>query len=229
MIKRDKHLITLDQTIAYKNTDLQFVDFTDNLLPFAGLKKENELLGKKDDEGLPWSVHADEYHQHDKDALAGKQYAAIVPFTGEKMHSSLPVLCTRSRCLLEDNKSIGVFIHVMPVSNPSLIQLTYTLQKQDPSGLNFSYYLGRNPTDIRLTAKENECLFYLIRGKSATLISKFMRISSRTVEFHINNLKMKFKCSNKSELISCAIQNGYMSMIPEHLSFATLHKRLQDS
>jgi len=93
MLKRDKYLITLDQTIAYKNTDLQFVEFTE-------------------------------------DALAGKQYAAIVPLTGEKMDSSLPVICTRSRCLLEDNKSKGIFIHVMLAYNPALIQLTRTLQKK---------------------------------------------------------------------------------------------------
>ncbi|MEO8402099.1 MAG: LuxR C-terminal-related transcriptional regulator [Gammaproteobacteria bacterium] len=61
---------------------------------------------------------------------------------------------------------------------------------------NASYY----------TKREKECLFYILRGKTARETGKLLNLSTRTIETYINNLKIKLNVSTKSELISKALE-----------------------
>ncbi len=54
---------------------------------------------------------------------------------------------------------------------------------------------------IELTAREQECLTYLIAGKSAKQTGAILNISQRTVEFHLDNVKVKVGCRTKLELL----------------------------
>lgn len=51
------------------------------------------------------------------------------------------------------------------------------------------------------TQREREVLRYLTRGKSAKQIGDYLGISHRTVEHHIENMKLKSGCASKYELI----------------------------
>lgn len=66
--------------------------------------------------------------------------------------------------------------------------------------------------EIKLTARESECLFYLLRGKTAKKIATILGISHRTVETYVDYLKIKFQALNKSELIEKAIEKGYFNI-----------------
>ncbi|MFN3234412.1 MAG: helix-turn-helix transcriptional regulator [Gammaproteobacteria bacterium] len=61
----------------------------------------------------------------------------------------------------------------------------------------------------KVTERESICLRYLLEGFSAKEIAKKMSISSRSVEFHINNLKKKFDCRNSVALISKIYADHY--------------------
>lgn len=52
-----------------------------------------------------------------------------------------------------------------------------------------------------ISLRESECLFHLIRGKSARETGYALNLSQRTVEFYLNSLKDKLNCRKKSELI----------------------------
>lgn len=52
-----------------------------------------------------------------------------------------------------------------------------------------------------LSKRENECLYHIIRGKTAKEIATLLGISFRTVETHLAHIKEKFKVSSRSELI----------------------------
>lgn len=60
--------------------------------------------------------------------------------------------------------------------------------------------------DIYLSCQQNRCLRYLGTGDTAKDIGKKMNLSSRTVEFYINNLKTKLRCSSKKELTHIAVE-----------------------
>lgn len=68
--------------------------------------------------------------------------------------------------------------------------------------------------NISLTKKETETLYHLVRGKSAKMIGNEMNISRRTAEAHLFNLKNKFNCNTKNQLIEAAIELGYAHVIP---------------
>jgi DNA-binding CsgD family transcriptional regulator len=71
-------------------------------------------------------------------------------------------------------------------------------------------YLNVNETHEvpKLTKREQECLQHLMSGKSAKISGDEMGISSRTVEFHINNIKAKIGCRTKLEVLN--ILNHFM-------------------
>ena len=53
-----------------------------------------------------------------------------------------------------------------------------------------------------LTCQEHRCVQYLLEGYKYKLIAHKMGLSVRTVEFYVNNIKKKFNCKKKAELIA---------------------------
>jgi DNA-binding CsgD family transcriptional regulator len=56
-----------------------------------------------------------------------------------------------------------------------------------------------------------------MRGKTTKEIAKMLRLSHRTVEKHIETLKIKFNCIYKSEVIEKAFELGYSNILPKTL------------
>jgi DNA-binding CsgD family transcriptional regulator len=52
-----------------------------------------------------------------------------------------------------------------------------------------------------LTQREKQCLTYLAKGYNSKQIAKKLSISPRTIEFHLDNIKLKSGCATKSQLI----------------------------
>ena len=55
--------------------------------------------------------------------------------------------------------------------------------------------------DVHLTHKEIECCYYLSHGLSIKSIAKKLSLSPRTIETHINNVRLKTDSSTKDSLI----------------------------
>lgn len=58
----------------------------------------------------------------------------------------------------------------------------------------------------KLTARQKDCLFYLVKGFSVKEISSALALSVRTVEHHFEHIKIKLKCVRRSDLISRALK-----------------------
>ena len=77
--------------------------------------------------------------------------------------------------------------------------------------------IGHKYKKIDITERQAECLFFLLRGKTAKEIAKFLNISPRTVEDYIEMLKLKFSCQTKNELVTAALERGLFNMIPKKI------------
>lgn len=53
-----------------------------------------------------------------------------------------------------------------------------------------------------LTKREYECLYLLSKGKGVKEISNVLKLSNRTIGYYLNNLKIKFNCYSRSELLN---------------------------
>lgn len=58
-----------------------------------------------------------------------------------------------------------------------------------------------------LSKREAECLYFLLRGNTAKNIANILRLSPRTVEHYLENVKMKFNVRTKTELIEKTIDH----------------------
>jgi DNA-binding CsgD family transcriptional regulator len=61
---------------------------------------------------------------------------------------------------------------------------------------------------VHLSQREFECLKLLTQGRTAKEIASFFKISNRTIEAHIYNMKVKLGCHKKSQLIDIALENN---------------------
>lgn len=75
--------------------------------------------------------------------------------------------------------------------------------------------LGEKYGDIYLTERELDILRLVVQGYTAKCIAKKLEISFRTVESYITQLRAKFHCSTKSEIIQICLQNGIFKLFFE--------------
>jgi len=64
--------------------------------------------------------------------------------------------------------------------------------------------------DVRLSPREHECSYFLLKGKSAKEIAQVLGLSYRTVELHLMNIKRKLGCRKVSALVVKLIDLGYL-------------------
>lgn len=70
------------------------------------------------------------------------------------------------------------------------------------------YYLGGKYGDAYLTVKEANCIRWMIEGKTAEEIAIIENIQSKTVERHIENIKLKFNCQKQTQVIQLLLKSG---------------------
>ncbi|MGL1812900.1 UNVERIFIED_CONTAM: hypothetical protein GPA08_17035 [Serratia marcescens] len=61
---------------------------------------------------------------------------------------------------------------------------------------------------IKLTKREQECLFWACEGKTSWEIAQIIGCSDRTVVFHLNNISEKFGTQNRYQTITHALLSG---------------------
>lgn len=82
--------------------------------------------------------------------------------------------------------------------------------KNSPLNINKIFNVKKIYVDHRtaLSKRELDCAKLLLQGQSARLIAEQLFISQRTVETHLKNMKEKFNCHSKSELIGKLIESN---------------------
>jgi len=125
--------------------------------------------------------------------------------------------------IIDDNqKTIGFILNMAKVVNSPVINLAFCLQNMDlryqrKSSLNqFSYTVVDKVPEFNISKRKMECLFYILRGKSANDIAKILHRSRRTIEAHTEELKHLLNCSTKPELIEKSIDMGMLNYVPKH-------------
>lgn len=120
------------------------------------------------------------------------------------------------------NEPIGLVSHFNDFTSANIIDLSRFLMNSakrynNYTNKQFFYAIEDNHLEIRLSARELECIFFFLRGKTAKEIAKILKLSPRTIEKHIEHIKIKFKCVNRSQLIEKALAMGYMNVLPNRL------------
>lgn len=72
----------------------------------------------------------------------------------------------------------------------------------------FSGIKTKNTVNPILSKQQTECLRWLIKGMTAKQIAKSMNLSPRTIESYIENIKCKFNCTSRIDLIVKALESS---------------------
>lgn len=126
----------------------------------------------------------------------------------------------KSPFLDEHNETVGISCQFNDVSKLNIVNKDHLLFQPDyissdnHKNKQFCYLFQEKNQNSLLTEREDECLFFLLRRKTAKDISKILSLSHRTIEDHIENIRTKLKCSSKSELIEKATLEHFGNQLP---------------
>jgi DNA-binding CsgD family transcriptional regulator len=76
-----------------------------------------------------------------------------------------------------------------------------------------TYYLGEKLQNLYLTKREAECMFLLLKGKSINTIAAILKLSPRTIEYYLKNIKIKLNCRTKFDLIELILHSDFYQNI----------------
>jgi DNA-binding CsgD family transcriptional regulator len=194
-----------------KDINSIYTNMNDEATEVFGFSNVKNSIGKSDHQ-IPCAMsdYATIFQEEDRKVMATKkkiQFLEMVPCaTGD-----WKIFMVTKSPLLVSNKIAGTLGHCVNVTNAfsKLGMISSPLTKNSTTFpiLNEAY-------EEHLSQRQRECLFFLLRGKTAKEIAKVLNISYRTVEFHINEIKTKFNCQKKSELIELAYERGFFNLIP---------------
>lgn len=114
----------------------------------------------------------------------------------------------------------GAVLHEVQNKNNINCCFRYTTVGESPAPMsNRSARRARNPEPkkrkfivgepfpaVYFTEREFDCMVSLLRGQTVKEIALKLRLSPRTVEYYIKNLKNKLGCSTRRELMGRALE-----------------------
>lgn len=101
----------------------------------------------------------------------------------------------------DKNKLIGLFGCSINLGKDSLAE-SLTLITKIGFLVPENLLVKKNSINVaHLSNQQRKCSTYLLAGLTIKEIATRMKLSPRTVEHYIDNMKSKFKCHNKTELI----------------------------
>lgn len=112
----------------------------------------------------------------------------------------------KAQALLKQAESQRVILpeHQHLVVEPNTQRMAQTPVDQTRDELKIRHF--RVPTgpfkDVKLTGREFECMLLMRQGKTKQEIADTMAISKRTVETHVDHLKVKFGCYRKADVVT---------------------------
>lgn len=208
--------------IGWKDLNRRYLGANKALLELKGFSDAEEVAGKSDEELSPWSIEENKMFQlQDLCVLNGEKVAT---FHLDSTTSEV-FLLEKAPITDQNNNVTGLIYYCHPCQKNDVFRMLR--QFDDKLDLNPHHYiLNSNENKFGLTLRESECVFLLIRGKSAKEIGVLLSLSKRTIESYIENIKNKMDCKNKAEILVKAVLNGYHNHIPARLNQTDIIKSL---
>lgn len=208
------HIDILNQLpgyIGWKDSEFKHEGCNQNQANILGLNHPQRIVGLTDACFHPHDTKLIEFHrQNDELAISGKTIKALHHSDGSYFYF------TKKPLINAKNEIIGLIYQCQEFTNSKFIMALNQMEKEHApkEKVPQHYYMDAHHNPYQLSTRELETLFFLLRGKTAKYIAEVMQLSKRTVESYIEQIKNRFGCENKTELLYLAIINDYMNVIP---------------
>jgi DNA-binding CsgD family transcriptional regulator len=223
----------IPECIHWKDKNLKYVLMNNYTAQVVGYPSSDASFDGVSDEKLPCKASelSDTFAKEDRIVLNTGKTMTIITLCCYGGNEWRLILGRKSPLKNKSNETIGVYGRGIDVTECGLMRTTFMIFVQDEkrhgksrNALNQSSYLLKETIDdYGLSTRESECLFFLIRGKTAKEIAQILKISFRTVEKHLERLKYKMNCFSRSEIIEKAISEGLGTVIPKSTLIPSCH------
>tara|TARA_Y100000588_G_C14259316_1_gene926918 strand:- start:1240 stop:1956 length:717 start_codon:yes stop_codon:yes gene_type:complete len=206
-----------DNNLTYKGANLTVSNMT-------GMAEPTLMVGLTDFD-MSWKEYADKYQNDDQIVLSGQSLETLEKI--RTVDGITKIIWTKKNPIrTQDGGILGVV---------GFAKILTELQEQENSkDVNEWFNAPKdtimvNPKLIKafffnISAPEAETLYFIIRGFSANHIATVLFKSTRTIEHHIERLKIKLDARCKQSLIHQALKYGFMSILPESLYLKLIKK-----
>lgn len=217
-----------------KDNNSVFMYANEEYAQLIGANHKEEIVGKTDFDMPCDTVNAaDLFRKQDIKVIQRLHKLRVLdihPFAGGAWKA---YIFTKTP-LMEKDKCIGTIFHGADITSTTTLEIGALLARTKVEGISNdligqnSYMISSKFHEIKLTDRQSEVLFYTLRGKTVKQIGRYLKISPRTAEEYLEQLRFKFSADNKHSLIDSAIENGYLNLIPETLFRQQLSLELED-
>lgn len=217
-----------------------YIDTLDTLPGYIFIKDQNsrflwinsemrkELLGgisinkveQRLDEEMPWGELSELYVRDDQKALHGEVILTLEPCISNT-GSIITMMTKKTLYATEYFESNCVLAQATHVENNNIENFVYDyIKTNSQNNLKSVQIIDKykiSSSNLILSIRESECLYYFLRGKTAKSIARILEISAKTVEYHINNIKEKMGCYSKEQLIEKCFVDEIVKFIPSSI------------
>lgn len=186
---------------------------------FCHYQKPRHMLGINDYQLVDYAYQSKDY---DSDVMAQEFILEDeVTLRGDNLfifdmilvHEEMKYLIVHKSPYIENNKVAGSFFHTILLSQPTKQTIKSYLSNPDMSISGHTKkhldILALAPSrKYKLTQREIQCLKLLVAGHSARSIGAILKLSTRTIEFYIRNIKDKLNVRKVSEVIALTLSEG---------------------
>jgi len=206
---------------AYKDKESRFVSVTSYCKKVLGFQAKDDICGLTDSE-IPCGVSekSSEFRLQDIEVMSGKDLSILD--VHEYADGGFRSFITRKTRTVGENGAVtGVVCVGREVCEQEWLAVIQTLT-EDMSPFHekgsLSWEISGKPFGaFGLSPRLSECLFWMIRGKTAQEMASQMGLSRRTVESYTEDLKNKMCCEKKSEIVEKAVEAGCLYKIPQNV------------
>lgn len=189
-------------SVYFENTELVTESCNEIAAMHCGFMSSKESVGN------PWfkpfkSKSIRQSVENNKSVIKNKQYSIVEETAIRKDDTSVHTLSIKMPWYTHENKVAGLFGCTIDLGKQPLAESLLQLTRLDFFNSSFvnRFPIGTEIDSAYLSKREMECLELTVKGKTAKQIAKLLKISSRTVEEYLANVKTKMGVSSKSELI----------------------------
>ena len=207
---------------GWKNSEHRYICASVSLAQLLGFERQQDINGHAD-WNLPCGARecAESYHLQDQLVMQNRvplRILDVAQFAGGEWRTQIT---TKLPLFDRKNRVIGISFSVVDTASLGAIELSHVLDKRYSRLVPESRdRMTTRVDDInghKMTSRESEVLFFLLRGHNAKMIAKVLDVSYRTIEHHIYSLKRKFGVASKFDLHYAAVTLGYLNLLPPSL------------
>lgn len=204
---QDLILANLNLYVWAKDCNFRYLYCNENYARAAGLESPADIIGRKDDE-MPWAEQADFFRCGDKTIFEGSGVRVNVQETLVTLDKVADTLVSESQLLNANGNCIGLVGSSIDITGRRLEKKSGYYNAEEER-----YYLGESFNNTYLTLREIQVLRKALLGYTARQAAESLNLSPKTVEAHIEHIKLKLQATSKGEMIATAIQFGLTQVI----------------